>query len=162
MKKTGKYTLTFIKTSLFKNKPSISIGSFNLQGKLDEECQKALLASDLDQKNIDICALQETKVKDAFAADCGKYHFILLPRQSIWRGQGFAVRSHLRNSIILTEQVNDWIAVCRLKISDAAVLTIINCHAPTSDKIQERELFFESLSAVYRKYKSDALLISLL
>ena len=59
--------------------------------------------------------------------------------------------------MIFAEQIDAWIAVLRLQITSKAILTVINVHAPTLEKSDERSQFFESLKAVYKKYKADAL-----
>ena len=145
------------KTAFYK-KSDFSIGSFNLQGKLSCKLQQKNLAADLEKYNIGICSLQETKFKESVEIYCEKYFFLLLERKDQWHGQGFAIRSELKDSVVFAEQINSWIAVLRVRLSSNALMTVINVHAPTNEKKEERISFFDSLSEIYKKYKSDALL----
>jgi len=67
------------------------------------------------------------------------------------------VSKRLKPAVFYAEQVNDWTAVLRLKVSGSANLTVINVHSPILEKQEERRWFYEELSVVYDKYKSDAL-----
>ena len=87
----------------------------------------------------------------------GDFYFILLDRRDTWHGQGFVLRKELRDSVESVKQVDEWIAILRLKLTETAYMTLINVHAPTNDKSDEQKKFYESLSAVYKKYKRDAL-----
>ena len=47
-----------------KNSVQFSVGTFNVRG-LTDETKKEQLARDVSRYDVDVCALQETKIKEA-------------------------------------------------------------------------------------------------
>ena len=79
-------------------KESLSIASFNVRSLNAVEKRKEL-ASDLDKHGIEICCVQETKIKDNPDVDVDQYRFLNL-EHGPHHGLGFYVHNTLSERII--------------------------------------------------------------
>ena len=93
----------------------LTIGTFNVRGLAKEEKQK-LLAQDIDNYKIDVCCLQETKIKNGRDITIGEkqHKLIALPSDNRHYRNGFAVSNNWKNNIHRHWKVSDRISVLQL------------------------------------------------
>ena len=93
----------------------LTIGTFNVRGLAKEEKQE-LLAQDIDNYKINVCCLQETKIKDGRDITIGEkqHKLIALPSDNRHYGNGFTISNSLKNNIHRHWKVSDRISVLEL------------------------------------------------
>ena len=97
-----------------------SVATFNVRG-LTQDLKKVNLATDLDRYNVDVCCLQETKIKDGI--DCNissqssknSHRLICFPTKSEHYGMGFMIHEKWIKLVHKAWTVNDRIAVLQIK-----------------------------------------------
>ena len=94
----------------FKN---FTIGTFNVRGISKPEKQEQL-ARDVTKYNLDVCCLQETKIKDGIDVNVDKHKLITLPTDSPHYGNGFVVSEKWQGNIHRYWKVSDRISVLEL------------------------------------------------
>ena len=90
------------------------MGTFNVRG-LTKDIKKDQLASDMTKYKIDICCLQECKIKDGCDETIQKARLICLPTKEISHGNGFLVSKKWEKFIYKTYKVSERIAVLQLE-----------------------------------------------
>ena len=108
----------------------MKLASFNVRG-LASECKRFELSIDLDNHDIDICTLQETKVSKVSEQIVGNYHIFFMGANDWHYGLGFAVHKRWRNNILYTQSVNDRMARLEMKYTETQRMQIINVYGPT-------------------------------
>ena len=93
----------------------LNIAMFNVQGLTAKQKQKALVRDMKDYK-IDICCIQETKIKDGIDKNIKNYRLIALPTESKHYGNGFIISKKLVRNIHRYWKVSDRIAVLQLYV----------------------------------------------
>ena len=101
--------------ALSSQRKELTIGTFNVRGLAKEEKQE-LLAQDIHNYKIDVCCLQETKVKDGRDITIGEeqHKLIALPSDNRHYGNGFAVSNNWKNNVHRHWKVSDRISVLQL------------------------------------------------
>ena len=93
---------------------NFSLGTFNVRG-LCDDLKKESLASDLEKYRLDICCLQETKIKEGLDITTENGHrLICLESEQKCYGNGFIVDKKWVSSIHRYWRVNDRIAILQL------------------------------------------------
>ena len=127
----------------------------------------ALIALELKRYEIDIAALQETRLsgEGSLAEVGGGYTFYWRgypegqPRQ---HGVGFAIRTELLDKNPETPiSINERLISLRLALAKGEYATIINCYAPTlCSEEGEKDRFYEELHGALSKVQmSDKIVI---
>ena len=90
----------------------LTIGTFNVRALVKEEKQE-LSAQDVGNYKIDVCCLQETKIKDDRDITIGvkQHKLIALPSDNRHYGNGFAISNNWKNNIHRHWKVSDRISV---------------------------------------------------
>ena len=113
-----------MKKKYSRNKDLFSAGSFNVRG-IVKEHDRELLCKDMEQYRVDICALQETKVKDYVDTNInmsnGEYRFISLSSQQKAYGMGFMISPKYKDLVHNYWKVADRLAVLQLKTDKSKV-----------------------------------------
>ena len=93
----------------------LTIGTFNVRGLAKVEKQE-LLTQDIDNYKIDVCCLQETKIKDGRHITIGEkqHKLVALPSDNRYYGNGFAISNNWKNNIHRHWKVSDRISVLEL------------------------------------------------
>ena len=94
-----------------------SIGTFNVRG-LNDYYKQIELVRDMESYKIDVCTLQETKVKDGFDKNIQQHRLISLKSESKYYGNGFFISKEWRNNIHRCWKVSDRIAVLQLTVDE--------------------------------------------
>ena len=145
-------------TRNIRQKRSLSVRSFNVRG-LTKDTKKEQLVRDVNQYGIDLCALQGTKIQNAWDTE-----IITFDSKNKRYGNGFVVSKKWQESIHKYWRESDRICVlqlsrnrdtfvdgpkyeckptdkCRIKISRIKMkpknINIINVYAPTSDRAKQ-------------------------
>ena len=92
------------------NKKELNIGTFNVRGMTKKE-KKANLATDMIRYKIDLCCLQETKIKEGCDSRVKKNRLICLPTENEHYGMGFIISKKMKKFVHKVWRVNDRIAV---------------------------------------------------
>ena len=96
---------------------NFSLGTFNVRG-LCDELEKENLADDLERHKIDVCCIQETKIKDGVDITTRKGHrLICLQTKQNSYGNGFMVAKRLVPSINKYWKISDRISVLQLVVN---------------------------------------------
>ena len=98
-------------------KKELHLGTFNVRGINSVECQSNL-SKDIDKFEVDICCLQETKIKDGCDKQLGDTQLICLPTEQKDYGQGFLINKEWQQRTHKIWRVNDRIAVAQFKLKD--------------------------------------------
>ena len=136
-----------------------SVGTFNVRGLVDD-LKKEQLARDVEKYGVDVCALQETKIKDAGEAYVNGNTLITFETKSKHYGNGFMIKPKFRDKIHKFWRESD--RICVLQLSEAnykcelkndlkvkiikqgtggkKLINIINAYAPTSDRGKKFQL----------------------
>ena len=93
---------------------TFNIATFNVRG-LSEDTKQQSLVSDVIKYNVDVCCLQETKIKDSKDVNLRKHRFISLQSDSEHYGNGFLVAPKWADSVYKHWKVSDRIAVLQLE-----------------------------------------------
>ena len=95
----------------------LSIGTFNVRGLTDDQ-KKRDLTLDMKRYNIDICCLQETKMKVGSDVNINEYRLITLPADIPYYGTGFIIAEKWIENISRYWKVSERISVIQIKIKD--------------------------------------------
>ena len=91
----------------------VSLATFNLRG-LGDELKQSYLDQDCIQYNLDVIALQETKIKESYEhvfPESGNKLFVFDQTSSCWqRGIGFLISKRMLPCVTKVKQVSDNIA----------------------------------------------------
>ncbi len=140
----------------------MSLATFNVRS-LNDINKRKELARDLLRYGVDICCVQETKIKEDVDGNVEDYRFFNLENGS-YHGLGFFVHKNLEQRVTNVRATPSGnIAVIQLKINDVSIakrFTIINVHAPTAEHDErEHENFYQELSSVYDKHRNDTVVL---
>ena len=146
----------------FRKTKAVSVATFNVRS-INDPWKRESLAKDILRYGIDICCVQETKIKEDLDETVGDFRFLNLG-SGPHHGLGFYVHKDFPKFFTLTnvrqEDAKGRIASLHLRTCDCKRLTILNVHAPTADKSEQDHLeFHEALDSVYRKYRSNQISI---
>lgn len=130
------------------------IAIFNVHGLKAAE-KKIDLTRDIIKYRVDICCLQETKVRDESDETIIDIRVILIPGKCRHYGLGFAMNKRSSQGLIKFNVINDRIAVATFRLSGRKELKIVNVYGPTLERStkspEERESFYEQLESEVRK-----------
>jgi hypothetical protein len=139
----------------------LNLGTWNVRTLLDNskadrpERRTALVARELARYNVDIAALEETRLADKgqLTEQSGGYTFFWSGRASTERreaGVGFAVKSHLARKLAkLPEGINDRLMTLQLPLGNKKNATLISAYAPTMTNPDDiKDKFYEELDAL--------------
>ena len=121
-----------------------SIGSFNVRGITGNTKQKQLIR-DICKYNVDICCLQETKIKNEIDIKINEKQIITFGTDKMY-GNGFVISKKWIGSIHKYWKVSERICVLQLKTNGEMmpnerkpnhIITIINVYGPTSERARK-------------------------
>ena len=92
-----------------------NLGSFNVRG-LSSDLKKELLSRDLERLKIDVCCLQETKIRNGEDINIRNDRLICFTSDCQYYGNGFLISSKWRENIFKCWRVSDRICVLQLKL----------------------------------------------
>ncbi|XP_073965599.1 uncharacterized protein [Choristoneura fumiferana] len=123
-----------------------------------EDLRKTISISvELKRLNIDIAALQETRIEEEGSIREADYTFFWKGKKSSEtreHGVGFAVRNHLLNALETPVGVSERIMVLRLNTKSGFV-TLISAYAPTlNSKPETKDQFYDQLEETVRRVHS--------
>ena len=161
-----------------------NIATFNVRG-LAKKYKQESLSRDINKYKIDICCLQECKIKEKSDTilDNGN-RLILIGADNIMYGNGFVVSKKWKNSVHRYYKVSERISVLQLKTSKSQekqntkqpkyltklngtkmiitkntmydhIITIVNVYAPTSDRANKFPNEIKEFYAQLSKITSD-------
>ncbi|XP_073954770.1 uncharacterized protein [Choristoneura fumiferana] len=111
------------------------------------------ISVELKRLNIDIAALQETRIEEEGSIREADYTFFWKGKKSSEtreHGVGFAVRNHLLNALETPVGVSERIMVLRLNTKSGFV-TLISAYAPTlNSKLETKDQFYDQLEKTVR------------
>ena len=132
-----------------RKKEQFSIGTFNVRGLTSQSKQDAL-SQDVNNYEIDICCLQETKIIDSNDYDTTNGNrLITIPSTSKHYGNGFIIAKRWKEYVHRYWKVSDRICVIQLKTDKSRfkdgnnktnidhIITIINVYAPTAERAKK-------------------------
>ena len=94
---------------------NFNIGTFNVRG-LSTKAKKSSLKKDIERFNLDVCCIQETKIKKGTDINLDKDRLIYFPSESRHYGNGFYISQKWMNNIYKFWKVNDRVCVLQLRI----------------------------------------------
>ena len=92
-----------------------SIGTFNVRG-LTSNIKKELLNKDIEKLCVDVCCLQETKIKKGFDINISNNRLICFPTEKSHYDNGFLIKSIWKENIHKFWRVSERICVLQLKM----------------------------------------------
>ena len=141
-----------------------SLGTFNVRG-LTQEYKQQQLSKDMARYRVDVCCLQETKIKDGIDTMVGNHRLITLPTFSKFYGNGFMISPRYAKHVHSYWKISDRISVLQLTTPKSRVknngrpsyhslltglklkitrnvpadhmITIINVYAPTTTRVRK-------------------------
>ena len=104
------------------------------------------LADMMEQRNVDILCLQETKWKGSKARYIGGGCKIFYNRADERKnGIGIALREELDESVLEVKRVSDRLMAMKLEVKES-ILTIVSAYAPqVNNSMEEKNDFWEDL-----------------
>ena len=143
-----------LRRKLRRSSKKIRLASWNLQGKLSELNYQIHLVSDLKQLNVEICALQETNMREDFFGSQGDFDFIVMAKhQNVGSGLGFALAkavSFCKEKVLVNDERIFALSLYNWPKKSARTV-IINIHAPTMTSTASDEsvtvAFYETLNS---------------
>lgn len=147
----------------FNSLSCLKVATLNVRG-LTSHLKKQALARDLQNRQIDICAIQETK--DVKGLDCfvDRTRLICFPPEIPMRGLGFGVSRRFAPFLHRTfrHQLTDRIAVAEFRLPLVRrgwfEIRAINVHAPTAPDTakhpEERDKFYDLLGTMMDSYSN--------
>ncbi|KAK9881036.1 hypothetical protein WA026_014379 [Henosepilachna vigintioctopunctata] len=143
----------------WKRKDIIRVATWNIKS-IRNRHQKIM--KELKERNIDICALQETKKKGKGQIDYGEYILAYSgvdSDQNAFAGVGILIQSKYRHSIVECVYHSERILILKFSLGKKTI-NIISIYSPENCKPKrEREQFFENLQNTLDKIPSDELVI---
>ena len=124
-------------------------------GKMNEIAEQML------STQIQIIALQEIRWKGHGQIKKNKYslYYSCSQQKTCQFGTGFMVKKEIEKNIMSFTPINERICTLRLK-GKLHNITFINVHAPTKEKIEEKDKFYDDLQRTYDKTpKHDIIMI---
>ena len=157
-----------------KRKHVFSLATFNVRG-LSKENKQNQLARDIEKYNVDICCLQEVKIKEVVDKNVGNCRLITVGAEMKDYGNGFMISSKWKDAISNYWKVSERISVIQIKTNKSIknknindnnyhtilngtkmkisktkqtrhTITIINVYAPTTERVIEN---FKELDIMY-------------
>ena len=116
-----------------------SVATFNVRG-LTKDLKKTNLSTDIDRYNIDLCCLQETKIKNGCDVYKKKHRIICFPMEDEHYGMGFVINKRWETCIHKTWRVNDRLAVIQIKMCN-------------EKKLKQKTPFVEKMEGLKMKIK---------
>ena len=98
-----------------KERNLLTIGTFNVRG-LTKNAKMEQLSRDLERYGVDICALQETKIKSGIDTSVNNFRLISLPTNQIAYGNGFMISPRISNHIHRYWKVSDRISILQINM----------------------------------------------
>ena len=92
----------------------LNIATFNVRG-LTKGFKKVNLVTDLERYKVDLCCLQETKIKNGCDINKKKHRIICFPTKNEHYGMGFLIHKKWKKFVHKAQTVNDRIAVLQMK-----------------------------------------------
>ena len=137
--------------------PSLKLGSFNVRGIMSRVKREAL-AKDMARYELDIVALQETKVQKNEEFFLAKNKFIFLESDSRHYGNGFVISARLAPNIEGYQRITDRIAVLTVRLTKSINLKLVNVYGPTSQRTKdgdnnEADEMYNDLNHVIDKFR---------
>jgi exonuclease III len=147
----------------FRKGKDFNIGTFNVRGLVNGYKQEQL-SRDIEKYKIDICCLQETKIRDNTDTIVNGHRLITIQTNCQYYGNGFLISSKWKNSVHNYWKISDRIAVLQLRTDEATeeehiqthyksvmngmrmkitkktpkkIITIINVYAPTTERVKK-------------------------
>ena len=149
-----------------------NIGTFNVRG-LNYEFKQQQLSGDIDRYKVDVCCLQETKIKKGLDTMIGKNRLISLPTACKHYGNGFMISARFANHVHSYWKISDRISVLQLTTPESKIksnatpiyrtllngmkltitknipadhmITIINVYAPTTTRVRNNMKELENM-----------------
>ena len=127
----------------------VKIATHNVRG-LSNRTKQTCALNDLANYDLDICCLQETKVREEidYEEDENKSRIILIPGRDkeIGRhyGMGFVLNKMWSNKLKTYEYISDRIAKAEFELSNKRRLVVINVYAPTQARADANETEIEA------------------
>ena len=143
------------------------IGTFNVRGMINSQKQRQL-KRDMDKYGVDVCTLQETKIKNGLMKKVYTSNFMSFKSNQKAYGNGFIVSARFVNRIFKSWKVNDRIAVLQLNMdidinttkASPRLFNIISVYAPTTDIARrdpnEVEKLYNKLTELLNKLNSNS------
>ena len=146
-----------------------TLATFNVRG-LKKLYKQGCLSSDIENYKIDVCCLQETKIKEGIDEDIKGCRIISLPSVSHHYGNGFIVSKRWKGNIHKYWKVNERMAILQLKLKSKekkeVTINIINVYAPHTQRVKEdaKELddLYECLNELVSNFKNVSSSITLI
>lgn len=146
-------------------KKKLSIATWNVRTLLDlkdadrPQRQTALVARELDRYNIDIAALQETRLEGQGTLQEKNHTFFWIGKEPGIRreaGVGFAIANSLVKQLpTLPTGISERLITLRIPIGKTRYATVISAYAPTmTNPDQAKEEFYELLGQTLQKIPS--------
>ena len=92
-----------------------NIGTFNVRG-LTSDIKKESLNQDIEKLNVDVCCLQETKIKKGIDINVKNNRLICFPSEKSHYGNGFLIKSIWKENIHKFWKLSERICVLQLKM----------------------------------------------
>ena len=161
-------------TGMTDKKIPLKIGTWNvrtMQTGLDEDLRKiddsrktAIINNELNRLNIDICALQETRLPDTGNISESNYTFFYIGKpkeEKRMHGVGFAVRNNLLSSI--DKNICGTERICKLKLSCTnGLVHLISAYAPTLHATDDvKDGFYENLDQILKEIPQNEQIVLL-
>jgi exonuclease III len=150
------------------------IGTYNLQGKLGNTGQAAILIKDMVTRKIDICVFQETLLaadREFNENEAGMIINLAGPVPKNGRrqyGMAFYISNKWKGKLIGTKSISERISTIKFTLNEQGtnLLTIINVYGPTEIRAQtdanEILKFYEDLKTVYTEEKNRNVMVMII
>ena len=113
------------------------------------------LADMMEQRNVDILCLQETKWKGSKARNIGGGCKIFYNRADGRKnGIGIVVRKEQAKSVLEVKRVSDRLMAVKLEVKES-ILNIINAYAPQVNNSMEKSDFWEDLDSLIKSISKE-------
>ena len=95
----------------------LRVATFNVRG-ATKDYKKENLATDLERYKVDICCLQETKIRNGCDEEIKGHRMICLPTNNVHYGMGFIIHEKWKRCVHKVWKVDDRIAVLQVRPED--------------------------------------------
>jgi exonuclease III len=123
------------------------VGTYNIHGKLETDIyqQEQVLAQEMKRLKLQVCSLQETKMKEDCEIKTKDNGYIInragkSTNQAQNWGMGFYISEEWSKYKRKVQYINDRILVLSIKMYKTKELVIINGYAPTSKEINREKM----------------------